>query len=100
LYCDLIGAIDRDGKGVNPPQFRLLRVWQPGEKKERGGAPNVLITKLIDSWHDKVAKGEERAHRPSNTLELMRGTNIMIGGERRRGSSPSSYRPEGEPVSR
>jgi phosphomannomutase len=94
---DRIGAIDRDGKFVNPHQIFALLVWHlAGTRKLPGDiAKTFSVTKLIDKL---AAKFGRKLHEVpigfKHICELMLEQNILIGGEESGGIGTSLYLPE------
>jgi phosphomannomutase len=94
---DRIGAIDRDGRFVNPHQILALLVWHlVGTRKLPGDiAKTFSVTKLIDAL---AAKFNRRLHEVpigfKYICELMLEQNVLIGGEESGGIGTSLYLPE------
>lgn len=94
---DRIGAIDRDGKFVNPHQIFALLVWHLAGMRNLPGdiAKTFSVTKLIDKLAAKF--GRQLHEVPIGfkyICELMLEQNILIGGEESGGIGTSLYLPE------
>jgi len=94
---DRIGAIDRDGKFVNPHQIFALLVWHLAGTRNLPGdiAKTFSVTKLIDKL---AAKFQRPLHEVpigfKYICELMLEQSILIGGEESGGIGTSLYLPE------
>ena len=94
---DRIGAVDRDGKFVNPHQIFALLVWHLAGMRNLPGeiAKTFSVTKLIDKL---AAKLDRKLHEVpigfKYICELMLEQNILIGGEESGGIGFSLYLPE------
>jgi phosphomannomutase len=94
---DRIGAIDRDGRFVNPHQIFALLVWHLAGTRNLPGdiAKTFSVTKLIDKL---AAKFGRKLHETpigfKYICELMLEQNILIGGEESGGIGTNLYIPE------
>ena len=94
---DRIGAIDRDGRFINPHQILALLVWHLAGTRELPGdiAKTFSVTKLIDKL---AVKFDRKLHETpigfKYICELMLEQNILIGGEESGGIGTSLYLPE------
>src|SRR5215470_294567 len=94
---DRIGAIDRDGKFINPHQIFALLVWHLAGMRNLPGeiAKTFSVTKLIDQLAAKLGrKLHEVPIGFKYICELMLEQNILIGGEESGGIGTSLYLPE------
>jgi phosphomannomutase len=94
---DRIGAIDRDGRFINPHQILAMLVWHLAGTRNLPGdiAKTFSVTKLIDKL---AAKFGRKLHEVpigfKYICELMLEQDILIGGEESGGIGTRLYLPE------
>jgi len=94
---DRIGAIDRDGRFVNPHQIFSLLVWHLVGTRNLPGeiAKTFSVTKLIDALANKFGRTLHEVPIGFKYIcELMLEQDILIGGEESGGIGTSLYLPE------
>lgn len=94
---DRIGAIDRDGRFLNPHQIFALLVWHLAGTRGLPGdiAKTFSVTKLIDKLAAKFGRTLHEVPIGFKYIcELMLEQNILIGGEESGGIGTNLYLPE------